>query len=149
MRYHTLFLAGLLGRLADPHRCEKMSTNHPADLRYATTHEWARLEGDWVVTGITDHAQAQMGDLVYVDVPAIGRQLTQGAPAGGVESFKTTSDIHAPVTGEVVAVNAALEDDPELVNRDPYGAGWIYKIRPSQVQPLDHLQTADQYVQGL
>lgn len=123
--------------------------NHPDDLHYAPTHEWARLEGDVVITGITDHAQQQMGDLVYVDVPTVGQTVQQGQPAGGVESFKTTSDIHAPVSGTVIEINAALADDPEAVNRDPYGSGWIYKIRPEATNPLTGLIRADQYVQGL
>ncbi len=123
--------------------------NHPEDLHYAQTHEWARMEGDCVVTGITDHAQQQMGDLVFVEVPQVGQSLTQGQPAGGVESFKTTSDIHAPVSGVVVEVNTALEDDPERVNRDPYASGWMYKIKPSQPAELEQLLSADQYVQGL
>ena len=95
-----------------------MSSNIPAELRYAETHEWVRPQEDGIVTvGITDHAQHLLGDLVFVEVPQVGQSLTQGQPAGGVESFKTTSDIHAPVSGVVVEVNTALEDDPEGVNK--------------------------------
>jgi glycine cleavage system H protein len=119
--------------------------NHPSDLKYASTHEWARLEGDLVVTGISDHAQNSLGDLVYVEMPEVGAQLTAGQQAGVVESVKTASDIHAPVDGEVVEINPALEDDPELVNTDPYGEGWIYKIRPARAADLDDLLTAEQY----
>lgn len=119
--------------------------NHPSDLKYASTHEWARLEGDLVVTGISDHAQNSLGDLVYVEMPEVGTQLTAGQQAGVVESVKTASDIHAPVDGEVVEINPALEDDPELVNTDPYGEGWIYKIRPARAADLDDLLTAEQY----
>ena len=119
--------------------------NHPSDLKYASTHEWARLEGDLVVTGISDHAQISLGDLVYVEMPEVGAQLTAGQQAGVVESVKTASDIHAPVDGEVVEINPALEDDPELVNTDPYGEGWIYKIRPARAADLDDLLTAEQY----
>ena len=119
--------------------------NHPSDLKYASTHEWARLEGDLVVTGISDHAQNSLGDLVYVEMPEVGAQLSAGQQAGVVESVKTASDIHAPVDGEVVEVNPALEDDPELVNTDPYGEGWIYKIRPARAADLDDLLTAEQY----
>jgi glycine cleavage system H protein len=119
--------------------------NHPSDLKYASTHEWARLEGDLVVTGISDHAQNSLGDLVYVEMPEVGAQLSAGQQAGVVESVKTASDIHAPIDGEVVEINPALEDDPELVNTDPYGEGWIYKIRPARTADLDDLLTAEQY----
>jgi len=119
--------------------------NHPSDLKYASTHEWARLEGDLVVTGISDHAQNSLGDLVYVEMPEVGAQLSEGQQAGVVESVKTASDIHAPIDGEVVEINPALEDDPELVNTDPYGEGWIYKIRPARAADLDDLLTAEQY----
>ena len=119
--------------------------NHPSDLKYASTHEWARLEGDLVVTGISDHAQNSLGDLVYVEMPEVGAQLSAGQQAGVVESVKTASDIHAPIDGEVVEIDPALEDDPELVNTDPYGEGWIYKIRPARAADLDDLLTAEQY----
>jgi len=119
--------------------------NHPNDLKYAATHEWARLEGDLVVTGITDHAQDALGDLVYVEMPEIGQHFIAGDQAGVVESVKTASDIHAPIEGEVVEINPLLEDDPELVNTDPYGDGWIYKIRPANPADLDDLMSAEQY----
>ena len=119
--------------------------NHPSHLKYAATHEWARLDGDLVVTGITDHAQDALGDLVYVEMPEIGRHFIAGDQAGVVESVKTASDIHAPIEGEVVEINPLLEDDPELVNTDPYGDGWIYKIRPANPDDLDDLMSAEQY----
>ena len=119
--------------------------NHPSELKYAATHEWARLEGDLVVTGISDHAQDALGDLVYVEMPEIGQHFIAGDQAGVVESVKTASDIHAPIEGEVVEVNPLLEDDPELVNTDPYGDGWIYKIRPANPADLDDLMSAEQY----
>jgi len=119
--------------------------NHPSELKYAATHEWARLEGDLVVTGISDHAQDALGDLVYVEMPEIGQHFITGDQAGVVESVKTASDIHAPIEGEVVEVNPLLEDDPELVNTDPYGDGWIYKIRPANPADLDDLMSAEQY----
>jgi glycine cleavage system H protein len=119
--------------------------NHPSDLKYAATHEWARLEGDLVVTGITDHAQDALGDLVYVEMPEIGKHFIAGDEAGVVESVKTASDIHAPIEGEVVEINPLLEDDPELVNTDPYGDGWIYKIRPANPADIDDLMSAEQY----
>ncbi len=119
--------------------------NHPSDLKYADTHEWARLDGDLVVTGITDHAQDALGDLVYIDMPEVGQHFIAGDQAGVVESVKTASDIHVPIEGEVVEVNPLLEDDPELVNTDPYGEGWIYKIRPANPADLDDLMSAEQY----
>lgn len=119
--------------------------NHPSDLKYAATHEWARLDGDLIVTGITDHAQDALGDLVYVEMPEVGQHFIAGDQAGVVESVKTASDIHAPIEGEVVELNPLLEDDPELVNTDPYGDGWIYKIRPANPADLDDLMSAEQY----
>ena len=119
--------------------------NHPSELKYASTHEWVRIEGDLVVTGISDHAQDALGDLVYVETPEVGQQITAGEQAGVVESVKAASDIYAPVSGEVVAINTALEDTPELINSDPYGEGWMYKIRVSSVEELDDLLSAEEY----
>ncbi len=121
----------------------------PTELKYAATHEWVRLEGDLVVTGISDHAQDALGDLVYVEAPDVGSQLVAGQQAGVVESVKTASDIHAPVDGEVVEINPELEDDPELVNTDPYGKGWIYKIRPARAADIEDLLNAEQYEDSL
>lgn len=123
--------------------------NHPNDLKYAASHEWARIEGDLVVTGITDHAQDALGDLVYVEVPELDRQLDAGEQAGVVESVKTASDIYAPIAGVVVEVNPALEDEPELVNNDPYGAGWMYKIKPNNIADVEKLLSAEEYEAGL
>lgn len=123
--------------------------NHPNDLKYAASHEWARIEGDLVVTGITDHAQDALGDLVYVEVPELDRQLDAGEQAGVVESVKTASDIYAPIAGVVVEVNPALEDEPELVNNDPYGAGWMYKIKPDNIADVEKLLSAEEYEEGL
>ena len=103
----------------------------PKDLRYTAEHEWTRQDGDLVVIGITDHAQHELGDVVYVELPEVGAQLTQGSPFGVIESVKAASDLFAPLSGEVVAVNDALESAPQLVNESPYGAGWIVTIRPS------------------
>lgn len=119
--------------------------NHPNDLKYARSHEWARLDGELVVTGITDHAQDALGDLVFVELPEVGRQVSTGDEVGVVESVKTASDIYAPIDGEIVEVNEALTDDPDLVNTDPYGAGWIYKIKPANVADLDNLLSASDY----
>lgn len=118
----------------------------PTELRYAQTHEWARLEDDGLVTvGITDHAQDQLGDVVYVELPEVDMDVKAGQEAGVVESVKAASDLYAPVSGRVVAVNPALEETPELVNKDPYGEGWFYRIEPKDLTELDALLTADAY----
>ena len=123
--------------------------NHPSELKYARTHEWARIEGDLVVTGIIDHAQDALGDLVYVEVPEVGSRVTAGEQAGVVESVKTASDIHAPVSGVVVEVNTALEDDPDFINDEPYAKGWIYKIKPDNLSDVDNLLSNTDYEAGL
>ncbi|MFP8817556.1 glycine cleavage system protein GcvH [Acinetobacter johnsonii] len=123
--------------------------NHPSELKYASTHEWVRIEGDLVVTGISDHAQDALGDLVYVETPEVGQQITAGEQAGVVESVKTASDIHAPVSGTVVEINANLEDDPDFVNDDPYGKGWIYKIKPDNITDVEQLLSSTAYEAGL
>ncbi|MBK9185785.1 MAG: glycine cleavage system protein GcvH [Moraxellaceae bacterium] len=117
----------------------------PIELKYATSHEWVRLEGDIAIVGITDHAQEALGDLVFVELPDLGDTVNAGDEAGVVESVKAASDIYAPVSGEVVEVNPALEDTPELINSDPYGEGWMYKIRVSDMAELDDLLSADEY----
>ncbi|EMM2548876.1 TPA: glycine cleavage system protein GcvH [Acinetobacter baumannii] len=123
--------------------------NHPSELKYARTHEWVKIEGDLVITGITDHAQDELGDLVYVETPEVGSQVIAGEQAGVVESVKTASDIHAPVSGTVVEVNTDLEDDPDFVNEDPYGKGWIYKIKPDNIADVEKLLTNAEYEAGL
>ena len=123
--------------------------NHPSELKYASTHEWVRIEGDLVVTVISDHAQDALGDLVYVETPEVGQQITAGEQAGVVESVKTASDIHAPVSGTVVEINANLEDDPDFVNDDPYGKGWIYKIKPDNIADVEQLLSSTAYEAGL
>ena len=123
--------------------------NHPSELKYASTHEWVRIEGDLVVTGISDHAQDALGDLAYVETPEVGQQITAGEQAGVVESVKTASDIHAPVSGTVVEINANLEDDPDFVNDDPYGKGWIYKIKPDNIADVEQLLSSTAYEAGL
>lgn len=101
----------------------------PADLRFATSHEWIRLEGEIATVGISDHAQQELTDVVFVELPAVGRKVDGGDPTAVVESVKAASDIYAPVAGEVVEVNPEVESDPSLVNSDPYGKGWIFKLR--------------------
>ena len=120
-------------------------SNTPIELKNASSHEWARLEGDIVVVGITDHAQEALGDLVFVELPEVGDTVNAGDEAGVVESVKAASDIYAPVSGEVIEVNPALEDTPELINSDPYGEGWMYKIRVASVEELDNLLAAEEY----
>ncbi|SDT04116.1 glycine cleavage system protein GcvH [Pseudomonas oryzae] len=120
-------------------------SNVPAELRYASSHEWARLEADGSVTvGITDHAQEALGDVVFVELPEVGKALAAGDAAGVVESVKAASDIYAPLAGEVIAVNEALADAPESVNSDPYGA-WFFKLKPASVADLDQLLDAAAY----
>lgn len=123
--------------------------NHPSELMYARTHEWVKIEGDLVITGITDHAQDELGDLVYVETPEVGSKVIAGEQAGVVESVKTASDIHAPVSGTVVEVNTDLEDDPDFVNEDPYGKGWIYKIKPDNIADVEKLLSNVEYEAGL
>lgn len=123
--------------------------NHPSDLKYAATHEWVKIEGDLVITGISDHAQDALGDLVYVEAPEVGTQLTAGQQAGVVESVKTASDIHAPISGVVVEVNAELEDDPDFINDAPYSKGWIYKIKPDNIADVEKLLSSTEYEAGL
>jgi glycine cleavage system H protein len=104
----------------------------PGDLTYTNEHEWLRQEEDGTVTiGITDHAQSALGDLVYVELPEVGQEVDAGGEMAVVESVKAASDVYAPISGEVVAVNEALSDDPEKINADPYGDGWIVRMRPS------------------
>ena len=111
-----------------------MPYNTPADLLYAATHEWVRTDGDEVTVGITDYAQHALGDVVFVDLPDVGRTLEQGDSFGAVESVKAASDIYAPVAGEVTAVNDTLVDSPEMVNAEPYEGGWLIKLRPRDLE---------------
>jgi glycine cleavage system H protein len=117
----------------------------PADLKYSKEHEWARVEGDVVTVGITDFAQNQLGDVVYVELPKAGSQVRLMTPFGVVESVKTASDLFSPVTGEVVEVNGGLADQPELVNAAPYGAAWMIKVRMANPADLEQLLSAADY----
>ncbi len=118
----------------------------PSELRYSKSHEWVRQEDDGTVTvGITDHAQKLLGDMVYVEVPEVGGEVEAGDACAVVESVKAASDVYAPVGGEIVAVNERLEDEPELVNQDPYGDGWLFRLRPTDPGELDGLMDADAY----
>jgi glycine cleavage system H protein len=118
----------------------------PSDLKYLDSHEWARLESDGTVTiGISDHAQGALGDLVFVEVPEVGKALKKGNAAAVVESVKAASDVYSPVSGEVVAANETLGNAPELVNQDPYGQGWLFKIKPSNQDELSQLLDSKAY----
>ena len=122
-----------------------MSANIPEQLKYAKTHEWVRVEGDTAWVGITDHAQAELTELVFVELPESGRTVSAGQPCAVVESVKTASDIYAPLSGEVIEVNQALTDDPGKVNADAFGEGWFFKIRMSAPSELDSLMDATSY----
>ncbi len=120
----------------------------PSELRYAITHEWARREEDGTVTiGITDHAQEALGDVVFVELPEVGTVFAAADDAGVVESVKAASDVYAPIGGEVIAINSMLEDEPEIVNSDPYNDGWFYKLQPDDTSELDALLSAEGYQQ--
>ena len=119
--------------------------NFPANLKYTSEHEWIRLDGEEAYVGITDYAQDQLGDIVFVDVTSEGETLEKGEVFGTIEVVKTVSDLFIPVTGEVLEVNQALEEHPELVNQDPYGEGWIIKVKPSDVAQMDELLDAEAY----
>jgi len=122
---------------------------YPNDLHYTETHQWARVAGDVATVGITDYAQDQMGDLVYVELPEVGDEVNAGAPLGQVESVKAVSDVISPVSGEITEVNQALVDAPETVNREPYGDGWLAKIRMTDKSELDALLDSATYQEHL
>ncbi|HOO13519.1 MAG TPA: glycine cleavage system protein GcvH [Candidatus Marinimicrobia bacterium] len=117
----------------------------PANLKYTKDHEWARIEGAVAVVGITDYAQSQLGDVVYIDLPKVGDVVARGDVIGTIEAVKTVADIYSPVSGEIVAVNSALKDASELVNKDPYGEGWIASIKLSDSNELDSLLAPADY----
>lgn len=123
--------------------------NLPEDLKYSKDHEWAGVAGDIVTVGINDYAQDQLGEVVFVEVPEVGETFEQGDEFGTVESVKAVSEIYIPVSGEVVEVNEALEEAPEQVNNDPYGEGWIIKIKASNLSELDALMDKAAYVEML
>lgn len=122
----------------------------PSELRYASSHEWSRQEADGSITvGITNHAQDALGDVVFVELPEVGRQLSAGDECAVVESVKAASDIYAPVGGEVIAINEALADSPELLNEDPYGEAWLFKVKPADSSELDKLLDAEGYLASI
>jgi len=119
------------------------------DVRYTKDHEWAKREGELVKCGISDYAQDQLGDIVYVELPQVGDEFEQGSEFGTVESVKAVAELYMPVSGEIVEVNTALEDSPQLVNQDPYGEGWMIKVRLKDSAELDGLMNAEQYKEML
>jgi len=119
--------------------------NVPADLKYAKSHEWVRVNGAEAVVGITDHAQHELTDVVFVELPEVGRNLKAGESCAVVESVKTASDIYSPVTGEVIEANKAVADNPALVNSDPYSKGWFFKVKLSNSSEVGALLTPEQY----
>jgi glycine cleavage system H protein len=120
-------------------------SNIPSDLKYAKSHEWVRVNGTEATVGITDHAQHELTDVVFVELPAVGKKLKAGESCAVVESVKTASDIYSPVSGEVKEINKAVSDDPSLVNREPYSGGWFYKVTLSDPGELDQLLGPTQY----
>lgn len=120
-------------------------SNVPSDLKYARSHEWVRVNGDTATVGITDHAQHELTDIVFVELPAVGRKVKAGEACAVVESVKTASDIYSPVTGEITEINKAATDDPALVNREPFAGGWFYKIKLSNAGEADAMLSPDAY----
>lgn len=126
-----------------------MSANVPADRKYAKSHEWLRVSGDTAVVGITDHAQQELTDIVFVELPAVGRQVKAGEACAVVESVKTASDIYAPASGEVIEANRAVVDNPALVNSDPYAAGWFFKLKLAAPAGGGSLLSAAEYAKQI
>jgi len=118
---------------------------YPENFRYTKEHEWVSVDGDTGTVGITDHAQSELGDIVYVDLPKIGTQLDQGKSLGSVESVKAVSDIYSPVSGEIVAINTELADHPEKLNSDPHGDAWLVKVKLSDPSQVQNLMSASDY----
>ena len=119
--------------------------NFPEDIRYTSEHEWIRVKGDEAFVGITDYAQSELGEIVFIDVPTLGETVGQGEVFGSIEAVKTVSDLNMPVSGEVLEINKALDAQPELVNNDPYGEGWIIRIAVKDASELDKLMDAKAY----
>ena len=119
----------------------------PTDLSYASSHEWVNMEGDTATIGISDHAQEELTELVFIELPEVGSQLTAGDPCAVVESVKTASDIYAPVSGQVIEINDALDTEPGTVNEDPYGDGWFFKVRLSNPDEINDLLSDEEYAE--
>ncbi len=123
--------------------------NIPADLKYTKDHEWAKVDGNLVTVGITDYAQGELGDVVFVEMPEIGAEVAKDDAFGTIEAVKAVADLFSPISGEVTEINEALEDAPETINSDPYGAGWIIKIKVADATELDELMDAAAYEQHI
>ena len=121
----------------------------PDDLRYTENDEWVRCVGEVCRVGITDYAQGEMTDIVYVELPEVGTDVEAGSPFGVVESVKAASEVYAPVSGKVMKVNEAVADNPELINKDPYGEGWLIEIAPSDISEIERLMSADEYKKSI
>lgn len=121
--------------------------NIPPELRYTKEHEWVLVEDGMAIVGITDFAQSELGDIVYVELPSVGTEVSAAEPFGNIESVKSVSDLFAPVSGTIADVNTRLSDSPELMNSDPFGEGWLVRIEPSNAAELDELLTADEYAE--
>jgi len=128
---------------------EKIMLHNPDDLKYTKTHEWARTQDGMIEVGITDFAQHQLSDITYVELPELNRHLDAGEEAVVVESIKAASDVYAPIAGTVVEVNAALANTPEIINSDPFGAGWIFRMNPDNADNVESLMTAEAYEANL
>lgn len=120
-------------------------SNYPANFRYTKEHEWVLVEGDTGTVGITDHAQSELGDIVYVDLPQVGSTMTQGETFGSVESVKAVSDLYSPISGDVKAINDSLAKAPEKLNSDPHGEAWLVKVKLSHPDEIQHLLSAEDY----
>ena len=121
--------------------------NIPPELRYTKEHEWVLVEDGMAIVGITDFAQSELGDIVYVELPSVGTEVSAAEPFGNIESVKSVSDLFAPISGAIADVNTRLSDSPELMNSDPFGEGWLVRIEPSNAAELDELLTADEYAE--
>lgn len=119
--------------------------NVPDNLKYTENHEWALIEGDTATIGITEYAQIELGDVIFIELPAVGTHVSKGDAIGTIEAVKTVADVYTPVSGEVVEINEALKDASELVNKDPYGAGWIAKVKIFDVSEINNLLTPEDY----
>ncbi len=115
------------------------------NLKYSDDHEWAKIEGDTITVGITDHAQSELGDIVFVELPEVGDSIDKGDSFGTIEAVKTVAELYAPISGEIVAINESLEDEAEIINSNPYSEGWIVKIKVSDPSEFEALLTAEQY----
>ena len=121
--------------------------DYPDDLKYTSEHEWIRVEDEWVEIGITDYAQEALGEIVFIELPGEGEEISKGDSFGGVESTKSVSDLFAPISGEVTEVNEVLLETPETINEDPYGLGWIIRVKPYDLSELESLMNSESYAE--